>query len=147
MTLIYVLDCETMKTFNSSRWYPVQPEAVFHAIESPELLARWWGPKDFTCTFEVFDFRAGGQWKFVMHGPDGTDYPNLNQFTVIEPNRVAIRHIEAPLFTATLNWKAERGGTSVDWSQVFDQAVSSSVADVIKPSNEQLLDKLGEVLG
>jgi uncharacterized protein YndB with AHSA1/START domain len=28
---------------------------------------------------------AGGNWRFTMHGPDGTDYPNLIVFREIEP--------------------------------------------------------------
>jgi uncharacterized protein YndB with AHSA1/START domain len=31
------------------------------------------------------DVRAGGVWKLVMHGPDGTDYPNKSIFTEVVP--------------------------------------------------------------
>lgn len=33
-----------------------------------------WGPEGFTTTTRAFEFRVGGEWDFVMHGPDGTDY-------------------------------------------------------------------------
>ncbi|EMO29454.1 toxin-antitoxin system, toxin component domain protein [Leptospira interrogans serovar Bataviae str. HAI135] len=46
----------------------------------PEHVIHWWGPKGFTNTFETMDVRPGGIWKFIMHGPDGTDYPNLIVF-------------------------------------------------------------------
>jgi uncharacterized protein YndB with AHSA1/START domain len=39
-------------------------------------LSRWWGPAGFTNTFEVCEFKKGGRWSFVMHGPDGRNYPN-----------------------------------------------------------------------
>jgi uncharacterized protein YndB with AHSA1/START domain len=48
---------------------------VFKAFADPTHLARWWGPKGFRNTFEEFDFRPGGTWRFTMHGPDGTDTP------------------------------------------------------------------------
>ena len=28
----------------------------------------------------IFELRPGGQWRFVLHGPDGTNYPNENVF-------------------------------------------------------------------
>jgi uncharacterized protein YndB with AHSA1/START domain len=35
------------------------------------------------------DLRPGGEWILVMHGPDGTDYPNVSVFTeVAAPERV-----------------------------------------------------------
>ncbi len=46
------------------------------AVSDPKHLAQWWGPDGFTITTSSFDFRAGGVWRFVMHGPDGRDYQN-----------------------------------------------------------------------
>jgi uncharacterized protein YndB with AHSA1/START domain len=36
------------------------PRKVFAAFEQPDQLAPWWGPKDFTNTFEQFEFKPGG---------------------------------------------------------------------------------------
>ncbi|MEP6731626.1 MAG: SRPBCC domain-containing protein [bacterium] len=47
----------------------------------------WWGPTGFTTTTHEFNFVAGGAWRHVMHGPDGTDYPNRVVFLEIEPPR------------------------------------------------------------
>ena len=52
-------------------------ERVFKAWTDPEHLAQWWGPKGFTNTFQEFDMRPGGAWRFVMPGPDGVDYKNV----------------------------------------------------------------------
>lgn len=52
-------------------------------------LHQWWGPNGFTTTTQEFDFVPGGRWRHVMHGPDGTDYPNLIVFReVIPPARL-----------------------------------------------------------
>ena len=48
-------------------------------------LHRWWGPAGFTTTTHEFAFVPGGVWRFVMHGPDGTDYPNRIVFREIDP--------------------------------------------------------------
>ncbi len=53
---------------------------VFAAFAQPEQLAQWWGPKDFTNTFEQFEFAPGGRWVFVMHGPNGANYANESVF-------------------------------------------------------------------
>ncbi len=53
------------------------PAQVFAAMRDPVRVARWWGPDGFTNTIHTFDFQPGGRWLLTMHGPDGTDYPNI----------------------------------------------------------------------
>jgi len=48
---------------------------VYKAWTTPELLKVWWGPKGFTNTFNIFDFKVGGKWSFIMHGPDKGTIP------------------------------------------------------------------------
>ena len=59
-------------------------ERVWKAFTTAEALAQWWGPNGFTITTSSFDFREGGEWVFIMHGPDGRDYPNWIRFTRID---------------------------------------------------------------
>ncbi|MGI8527779.1 MAG: SRPBCC domain-containing protein [Pseudolabrys sp.] len=59
---------------------------VFSAWTDPKHLAQWWGPNGFTTTTSQFEFRVGGVWRFVMHGPDGRDYQNRVTFEQIVPN-------------------------------------------------------------
>src|SRR3954463_12614241 len=99
-------------TFRSHRTIPFTPEQVFAAFARPELLARWWGPNGFTNTFEVFEFRAGGRWKFVMHGPDGANYPNENVFRELAAcSTVVIQHVSHPRFVLTVKLTAHGAGT------------------------------------
>lgn len=68
-------------------------ELVWDAMTKPEHVAHWWGPDGFTTTIEKMDFRVGGVWKLVMHGPDGTDYPNSSSFhEIVKPERIVYRH-------------------------------------------------------
>jgi len=139
-------------TFHTTRTLPYPPAAVFAAFSAPEVLATWWGPDGFTNTFEVFEFQPGGRWLFVMHGPDGSHYPNQNRFEVLEPGeRIVIRHANAPLFTLTVRLEAvvaaEGTGTRLDWTQVFDDAqVAQAVRPIVEPANEQNLDRLSRAL-
>lgn len=67
-------------------------EAAFEAWTKPEVLARWFGPNGFTITTSKHDFKPGGTWRFVMHGPDGTDYQNIIRYDeIVRPERIAYR--------------------------------------------------------
>ncbi len=68
---------------------------VFEAFTEVAHLAQWWGPHGFTTTTRAFEFREGGVWAFVMHGPDGTKYPEWITWTeIVPPERIAMLHGE-----------------------------------------------------
>ena len=57
----------------------------------PKHVVQWWGPNGFTTTIQEMDFRRGGVWTLVMHGPDGTDYPNYSTFQeIVYPERIVL---------------------------------------------------------
>ena len=71
-------------------------ELVFEAFTEVRHLSQWWGPEGFTTTTRSFEFRVGGEWDFVMHGPDGTDYKEWITWTEIAPpERIALLHGES----------------------------------------------------
>ena len=138
-----------MTTFSTTRHLATSPAEVFAAIQDAERLARWWGPKGFSNRFEVFEFRAGGQWIFSMIGPDGTVYPNESVFSSIEPNRqVVIEHVCAPFFQLRITLEPYATGTLLRWDQTFtDAAVAEAIRHIVEPANEQNLDRLSTELG
>lgn len=72
-------------------------DLVFDLWTSPEAIHTWWGPQGFTTTTKSMDVRAGGQWQFTMHGPDGRDYPNLITYLeVSRPDRIVYKHGGTP---------------------------------------------------
>lgn len=138
-----------MSTFETSREIPATVEQVFAAISQPERLARWWGPAGFTNTFNVCEFKNGGRWSFMMHGPDGRNYPNENVFTEIEsPRKVVVQHASEPKYCLTIALGASAAGTVVSWSQEFESSgVASRLEPIVVPANEQNLERLSaEVL-
>src|SRR5215216_1112396 len=79
-----------------SRVIDAPRELVFEAFTEIRHLSRWWGPAGFTTTTRAFEFRVGGAWDFVMHGPDGTDYQEWISWTEIAPpERIALLHGES----------------------------------------------------
>jgi uncharacterized protein YndB with AHSA1/START domain len=136
-------------SFQTSRHIPTSPEAVFRAFADPQRLARWWGPAGFTNTFHSIDFTAGGQWKYTMHGPDGTSYQNESVFEEVVPDsKVVIRHLSKPNYTLTITLARSDQGTEVSWLQSFDDPrFEPAMRHVIEPANEQNLDRLAAEVG
>lgn len=135
-------------TFRTHRVIPYQPQLVFEAFARPELLARWWGPDGFTNTFELFEFKPGGRWKYVMHGPNGANFQNESVFLELhEPSRVVIQHVSKPRYVLTVTLAAHDAGTAITWNQEFeDSAVAARIRHIVEPANEQNLDRLVSVL-
>jgi uncharacterized protein YndB with AHSA1/START domain len=69
----------TMRTFHA----PVA--LVYEAFTDPVHLGEWWGPNGFRTTTYEHRVAPGGTWRFMMHGPDGTDYPNRVVYQDVVP--------------------------------------------------------------
>ena len=132
----------------TTRHFAVPAARAFDAWIDPERLARWWGPRGFTNTFETFDPRPGGEWRFVMHGPDGTDYRNRSVFVEIEPpHRIVFDHVSGHFFRVVATVAAEGDGSRVTFRMLFDSAEECArVRGFAGDANEQNFDRLGEEL-
>ena len=133
-----------MTTFKTSREIPATIKQVFAAISQPERLARWWGPAGFTNTFNVCEFKHGGRWSFIMHGPNGANYPNENVFAEIEPPRkLVVKHASEPKYRLTIELVPAALGTVVSWAQEFESSeVARRLEHIVVPANEQNLERL-----
>jgi uncharacterized protein YndB with AHSA1/START domain len=66
------------KTLNA----PIQ--VVWDAWTQAEQIAKWWGPKGMTTKIDKQDLKVGGEWKFTMKMPDGSDFIAEGIYEVIE---------------------------------------------------------------
>jgi hypothetical protein len=84
-----------------------------------------------------------------MHGPDGKTYPNESIFQEIaKPNKIVIRHDCNPYFTLSATIEDIKGGAIIHWHQDFDsEEMAKNIAHIVKPANEQILDKLQALVG
>lgn len=132
----------------AERVLSASPRQIFAAFEQPGLLARWWGPSGFTNTFEQFEFKPGGRWVFVMHGPNGTDYHNESVFQKIEPaTQIVIEHVVQPWFTLTVTLTPQGDQTRLSWVQEFESPeFAARMRPLSATANEQNLDRLEAVL-
>jgi uncharacterized protein YndB with AHSA1/START domain len=112
-----------------SRVFDAPRDLVFSAFTDPKHLAQWWGPNGFTTTTLAFDFRPGGVWRFVMHGPDGRDYQNrITYDEIVPPERIVYRHgggedVEPVQFSQSLTFEdLGNGKTRLTWHGTFPSA-------------------------
>jgi uncharacterized protein YndB with AHSA1/START domain len=76
-----------------SRILDAPRDLVWEVWTDPRHVVHWWGPNGFTTTIKIMDVRPGGVWEYVMHGPDGTNYPNKSVFKeVVKPERIIYSH-------------------------------------------------------
>ncbi|WP_406397169.1 SRPBCC family protein [Streptomyces uncialis] len=107
-----------------SRIIDAPRELVFEAFTEVRHLSRWWGPEGFTTTTRAFEFRVGGEWDFVMHGPDGTDYSEWITWTELAPpERIAMLHGERRddpnAFESVLTFTPDGAATRIEMHAVF----------------------------
>jgi uncharacterized protein YndB with AHSA1/START domain len=76
-----------------SRLINAPRELVYQAWTDPKHVNNWWGPSGFTNTTLEMNVKPGGVWRFIMHGPNGVDYPNRIVFEeVVKPERLVYTH-------------------------------------------------------
>ena len=80
---------------NITRIFDAPRELVFKMWIDPELVEKWWGPKDFTNPVCLLEPWVGGSMRIVMRGPDGMEYPTRGVFTkIMEPELIVFHNIK-----------------------------------------------------
>lgn len=131
------------------RLLPTSCEKTFAAWIERDKVKQWWGPDGFTITLEEMDVRPGGIWQFMMHGPDGRDYPNRNRYREVHrPTRLVFEH-ERPRFLTTVTFDSMVGQTALTMRLVFPSKEQRDAAvetfNAIEGSN-QTLNRLRDFL-
>lgn len=110
------------RTFDAPR------ELVWQAWTEPTKIAQWFGPAGFRTTIHEMDVRPGGKWRFTMHGPDGTDYPNYVVYREVDaPRKLVYDHGngkgDEPIdFVVTAVFSEREGKTDVSYRMLFPTA-------------------------
>ncbi|MFN6568511.1 hypothetical protein A6770_00420 [Nostoc minutum NIES-26] len=79
------IDAQSQREIVITRVFNAPRELVYKAWTDPKHVAQWWGPKGFTTRVTQLDLRPGGKWRYIMIGPDGTEYPVKGVFREIVP--------------------------------------------------------------
>lgn len=113
---------------------------VWKALTEAEHVNRWWGPDGFTNEDSTMEFRVGGQWKYVMVGPDGTRYPNLVIFKEIIPySKLVFDHgdWDRVWFETTITLEETVTGTRLTILQVYPT----------QEARDEVVEKYGAIEG
>ena len=100
-------------------------ELVWQAWTEPQHIAQWWGPNGFTNTIHAMEVKPGGVWRFIMHGPDGTDWPNKIVYReVVRPERLVYDHSgeganDPHRFHVTVTFTDKNGMTEIVMVSLF----------------------------
>ena len=127
----------------STRVFDANIDLVWQAWSKPDHIRLWWGPNGFTNTFQHFDFRVGGHWRFTMHGPDGANYENEIVFLEIAPReRLVLDHVSPPRFRISVTFESLGAKTRVVFRQLFETVETyRKVKPLAEPGNEQNFDR------
>ncbi|ABS24725.1 SRPBCC family protein [Anaeromyxobacter sp. Fw109-5] len=122
MSTVRSLEPESEREMVITRLVQAPRRLVWQAFTSAENLGRWWGPEGFRTTTSEFELRPGGRWVHVMHGPDGTDYPNqLTWREVVPPERLTYLHAgdDGHTFESRIVLEERGGATLVTMRALF----------------------------
>ena len=71
--------------FILARHFDAPRTLVWKCWMEPSYLARWFGPRGFTCPVCEIDPHAGGKFRIVIRSADGADYAMFGVFREIVP--------------------------------------------------------------
>jgi uncharacterized protein YndB with AHSA1/START domain len=130
-----------------TRVFDAPRRLVFEAWTKAEHVSRWFAPRPLTMARCEVDFRPGGAFRFVMHAPDGTDYPFEGAFgEIVPPERIVFTGTvhEGNVAVTTVTFVEHEGKTTLTMKQTF--AFESDATRGAKQGWTMTLDQLGEHL-
>jgi len=126
---------------------------VFAAINQPEQVKRWWGPRRTTLIVCEMDVRVGGRYRLVQRDEDGSEYEFFGEYRELAPpdrcvftETFAAFHDSPSVVTVTLT--EESGKTRLTSSIVYPSlAVREIVLQTgMRAGAEESYDRLAELL-
>lgn len=134
------------RVFNAPR------ELVFKVLTDPELIPRWWGPKDTTTIVDYMDVRPGGGYRYIHRSGDGEVIFHGEIREVVPNERVvqttSIEGMPGPAVVDTMTLEEHDGKTTLT---VLEECPSAEVRDAIIASGmeegmKESYDRLAELL-
>ncbi|TMG47455.1 MAG: ATPase [Chloroflexi bacterium] len=72
-----------------TREFDAPRDLVFKAMTDPDLIGRWWGPRNYETVVDKMDVRPGGTWRFIHRQADGTEFAFRGEYReVVPPERI-----------------------------------------------------------
>jgi uncharacterized protein YndB with AHSA1/START domain len=137
-----------------TRVFDAPAARVFDAFSRPELLTRWFGPRGWSLSVCEVDLRVGGNWRFVVRGPDGTEMGMRGAYLEIQPPERSVHtevfddYADAGESVVTAQYRERDGQTTLTATVAYP---SREVRDAVLASGmehgaAESYDKLAELL-
>jgi uncharacterized protein YndB with AHSA1/START domain len=136
-----------------TRTFDAPRELVYRAYTDPDLIPRWWGPRQYETVVDRLEPRQGGVWRFLNRDADGTEYAFHGVIHEASPERI-VQTFEfegepghVALDTAVLE-DAGGGRTRVTATSVFQSVADRDgmVASGMESGARETYDRLAELL-
>jgi len=119
------------KEMSMSRLINAPVELVWKVWTEPDHIKHWWGPEGFTNTISKMEVVPGGEWEFIMHGPDGTDYKNKHVYKeIVKHKKLVLEHVTGPKFLMIAEFEEKGNQTLLHIHSVFES--EDQLKEVIK---------------
>jgi len=126
---------------------------VWAAWVDEARVIQWWGPRGFSVTSRGKHVRPGGTWDYTMHGPDGTDYPNLATYHDVIPQALLVYDhgsdgTSPPLFRVRVEFTALGTQTQMAMQMILPTAeAAQQIRGFVKQAGgDTTWDRLSEYL-
>ncbi|MDZ4717612.1 MAG: SRPBCC family protein [Roseiflexaceae bacterium] len=137
-----------------TRVFAAPRDLVWQAWTDARHVDQWWGPNGFRNQAYEMDVRPGGVWRYIMHGPDGTDYDNrIVYHDVVQPERLVYTHSsdidnDPDSFHVTITFEAHGDKTQITMRSLFATAAQrdATIAFGAIEGGTQTLGRLAEYL-
>jgi uncharacterized protein YndB with AHSA1/START domain len=138
------------------RLFDAPPRLVFEASTKPEYLARWWGFRDSKLIECRVDLRPGGQWRFVLRMPDGSEHGFGGVYREVVPDKRLVYTFKYDGYpdaeaVETVVFEEQRGKTLLTTTVLHtsienrDGHVSSGMESGATESHERLAELLASM--
>lgn len=139
-----------------TRVFDAPRELVFKAMTDPNLIARWWGPRDHWSKVDKMDVRSGGSWRFINGDAGGNEYGFHGVYHLVDaPERVVqtfeFEGVPGHVALETMRLEDLGGKTRLVQQSVFqsvedrDGMVQSGMQKGATETNDRLAELLVEL--
>ena len=115
------------RTLSLKRTFNAPVKLVWEAWTQPEHIANWWGPKGMKTKIVEHDFRVGGNWKYTMAMPDGSEFIGDGIYSVI---------VELEKIFSSANFKPMTAGVEIQALFEKNGDKTNFTFNVVHPTEE-----------
>jgi uncharacterized protein YndB with AHSA1/START domain len=83
--MVSVADSDLQTSLHLRRTFAAPRERVFRAWTEPAVLEKWFKPMGLTITVAALELSVGGEYRFKLHGPDGSDTDIAGTYLEVDP--------------------------------------------------------------